>query len=206
MPSVRLEIAGMHCAGCAGRAERALASVAGVRAASVNYATGLGYVDADDDVDIEALATASTDAGYPAHGLQSGQTATSASERNRAETHDAFRSAVIAALLTFPVFVTEMGGHLFPAFHHWMHGQFGQHPVWIMQFALTTLVLIWPGRAFFRIGGPALLRGAPEMNTLVALGTFAAWSYSSIVLFAPDLLPSVARAVYFEAAFLSGHY
>src|SRR5690606_2756664 len=67
-------------------------------------------------------------------------------------------------------------------------------------FVLASLVLFFPGRRFFSIGIPALLRGAPEMNSLVALGSGAAWLYSSIVTFAPGLLPEGTRHVYFEAA------
>ena len=76
----------------------------------------------------------------------------------------------------------------------------GQTTLWSLQFLLTTLVMVWPGNGFYRIGLPALLRGAPEMNSLVALGTLAAWGYSTVVLFAPGLLPADARQVYFEPA------
>ncbi len=200
MPSVKLEIQGMHCAGCAGRAERALAAVPGVRAAAVNYATGTGLVDAGDGVDTATLAAASSEAGYPAHALAKGEAATSPTTRARIEAATALRATLIAAALTLPVFVTEMGGHLFPAFHHWLHRSFCLQNIWLMQFVLTTLVLLWPGRVFFGIGVPALLKARPEMNSLVALGSFAAWSFSTVVLFAPSLLPATSRAVYFEAA------
>ncbi len=198
MASVKLEIDGMHCAGCAGRVERALAVVPGVRTASVNYAAGTALVEGDANED--ALAAASGDAGYPAHTVEAGTHSGTPALKARAEARRTGRAALIAAVLTLPVFVTEMGGHAVPAFHHWLHGTFGQGPVWMMQFLLTSLVLLWPGREFFTIGGPALLRGAPEMNSLVALGSFAAWAYSSVVLFAPDLLPAASRVVYFEAA------
>ncbi|MGB7263245.1 MAG: copper-translocating P-type ATPase, partial [Albidovulum sp.] len=67
-------------------------------------------------------------------------------------------------------------------------------------FLLTALILIGPGALFFRHGVPALLRGAPEMNSLVALGSAAAFAYSAVATFAPALLPQAARGVYFEAA------
>ncbi|WP_432612919.1 copper-translocating P-type ATPase [Litoreibacter halocynthiae] len=76
----------------------------------------------------------------------------------------------------------------------------GQQTSWLLQWVLATAVLLWPGRRFLRDGFPALLRGAPEMNALVALGTSAAWLFSSVALFAPTLLPAGSRAVYFEAA------
>ena len=67
---------------------------------------------------------------------------------------------------------------------------------WLIQFVLTTAVMFWAGRPFFAKGVPALLSGKPEMNSLVALGTSAAWGYSTIATFAPGLLPEDARFVY----------
>jgi Cu+-exporting ATPase len=110
------------------------------------------------------------------------------------------RSFLIAALLTLPVFVVEMGGHLVPAFHHWLQMTIGQTPLRLMQFALTTLVLAGPGAVFYRLGIPALLRRAPDMNSLVVLGTSAAWAWSVVVTFAPTAVPEAGRHVYFEAA------
>src|SRR5690606_1946177 len=72
--------------------------------------------------------------------------------------------------------------------------------LWAGFFLATTFVLFVPGFRFFRVGIPALLRGAPEMNSLVALGSGAAWLYSTIVTFAPQLVPAETRYVYFEAA------
>ena len=69
-----------------------------------------------------------------------------------------------------------------------------------MQFLLCTLLLIGPGRQFFLRGVPALLRGAPDMNSLVATGTFAAWAYSTLAVFLPGLFPPGSAQVYFEAA------
>jgi Cu+-exporting ATPase len=76
----------------------------------------------------------------------------------------------------------------------------GQTPLRLMQFALTTLVLAGPGAVFYRLGIPALLRRAPDMNSLVVLGTAAAWAWSTLVTFAPTAVPEAGRHVYFEAA------
>ena len=93
-----------------------------------------------------------------------------------------------------------MGGHLIPAFHHWQMRVFDPLALGIFKFLLTTAILAGPGRVFFRLGIPALLRGAPEMNSLVVLGTTAAWGWSSVVTFAPALVPETGQYVYFEAA------
>ncbi|MDP5348093.1 MAG: HAD-IC family P-type ATPase, partial [Paracoccaceae bacterium] len=71
---------------------------------------------------------------------------------------------------------------------------------WMIQFLLTTLVLFGPGLRFFRLGLPALLHRAPDMNALVALGTSAAWGFSTVATFAPGILPPGTAEVYFEAA------
>jgi heavy metal translocating P-type ATPase len=89
---------------------------------------------------------------------------------------------------------------MIPAFHHFIINTLGQTLSWSIQFVLTTLVLAFPGRRFFTLGGKALFRLAPEMNALVALGAGAAWAYSTLVLVAPELFPVDARHIYFEAA------
>src|SRR5690606_37984442 len=67
-------------------------------------------------------------------------------------------------------------------------------------FALTLLVLVIPGRRFYQKGFPALVRLAPDMNSLVAVGTAAAFGYSLVATFAPGLLPAGTVNVYYEAA------
>ena len=70
----------------------------------------------------------------------------------------------------------------------------------ILTAALTTLVLFGPGRRFFTLGFSSLLRGAPDMNALVALGAGAAFLYSLLATFAPNVLPEGTRHSYFESA------
>ena len=81
-----------------------------------------------------------------------------------------------------------------------MHQTIGLQVSRLFQFLLVGIALAGPGWQFFEKGVPSLLRRAPDMNALVALGTFAAFAYSSVVTFAPGLLPPVAQNVYFEAA------
>lgn len=76
----------------------------------------------------------------------------------------------------------------------------GHRESWLLQCVLTSAVMFGPGLRFFRKGVPSLLRGAPDMNALVAVGTSAAWGYSVVALFAPALLPAGTVNVYFEAA------
>jgi Cu+-exporting ATPase len=192
----RLSIDGMTCASCTGRVERALSAVPGVLSASVNLATQTASIRVlEGSVMPDTLAGIVTETGYPAKPVDD-ETPT----EQHSEIEPLRRDTLIAAALTLPVFLTEMGGHLYPPLHHAIMGSIGMQTFWVLQFLLVTLVLVWPGRRFFRIGLPLLAKGSPDMNSLVALGTLAAWSYSTIATFAPSLLPDGTRAVYFEAA------
>jgi Au+-exporting ATPase len=84
--------------------------------------------------------------------------------------------------------------------HHWVMQTVGTQTSWYLQFALTTLTLLIPGRRFYSLGFPALLHMAPDMNSLVAVGTLAAYSYSVVATFFPFLLPAGSVNVYYEAA------
>ena len=195
-----LQVEGMTCASCAGRVERALAAAPGVLKAEVNLVTGTARVDyAAGVVAPSELAALVTTAGYKASAARAAERAPMA-DRQEAEAAAIRGDLVFAAVLTLPVFVLAMGGHLIPAFHHWIGATIGERMNWLIQFVLTTAVLFGPGMRFLRAGIPALLRAAPEMNSLVAMGALAAWGYSSVATFAPGLLPEAARVVYFEAA------
>ena len=195
----RIAIADMSCASCVGRVERALAAVPGIVSAEVNLASGEARVRVLSGVPLTRVLDASAAAGYPATSADA--PAARPADTTKAEESDRLRRGMrTAALLTLPVVILEMGGHLFPAFHHWIAASIGLRASWLIQFVLTTAVLLGPGRMFLAKGFPALVRGAPDMNSLVALGTSAAWSFSTIALFAPGVLPDGSRAVYFEAA------
>ena len=199
-----LAIDGMTCASCVLRVEKALAAVPGVKAASVNLATARARVVLEG---IEAPAVTSSTieavkrAGYEAHLVgQDGSDQPKIDETHAREATHLLRSLMIAMLLTFPVFVLEMGAHLIPGMHHWIATSIGTQRSWLLQAALCTAVLAGPGRIFFVKGIPALWRLAPEMNSLVALGAGSAWLYSMVATFAPAWLPEGTRNVYFEAA------
>jgi heavy metal translocating P-type ATPase len=189
-------VSGMTCASCVARVERALLAVPGVTGASVNLATERARVEGL--ADAGALLAAVRGAGY--EGMVAGTGGQSLAARREEEATSLRRDLILAAILTAPVFVLEMGGHMVPAFHHWLFGIIGQGTSWAMQFVLTTIVLAGPGRRFFVKGVPALLHGAPDMSSLVAVGAGAAWVYSTLATFVPGLLPPGTRAVYFEAA------
>ena len=191
---------GMTCASCVARIEKALKAVPGVIQASVNLATERATVRAvTGAVDISVLAKAVAETGYEARAVTTDAAEDQGRKGREAEIHALARALGIAAVLTLPVFILEMGSHLVPAFHHWVLMTFGDWN-WRIQFILTTLVLFGPGLRFFSKGVPALLKGAPDMNALVALGAGAAWAYSLVATFLPGLLPEGTANVYYEAA------
>jgi len=201
--TTELGIEDMTCASCVGRVEKALRQIPGVIEANVNLAPERARVRHSAGIVTTAMLEAAVEqAGYKARRL-SAATASSDdqdSERRENEARGLRRSLLIAALLTLPVFVLEMGSHLIPAMHHWVLGVLGEQRNGYLQFVLTTLVLFGPGLRFFRKGVPALLRGAPDMNSLVSVGTAAAYGYSVVATFIPQVLPQGTANIYFEAA------
>ncbi|SUZ30775.1 Copper-transporting P-type ATPase [Roseibaca ekhonensis] len=197
--TLEFEVGNMSCGSCITRVEQALTVQPGVLRASANLTTGRVQADVLDAGQAANLAQALTASGYPASPV-SQTSSPDTTARQAAEARTLSRRFFVALALTLPVFIVEMGGHLLPPFHHWVLHTIGQTPLWLGQFILSSLVLIFPGRAFYTSGLPALARAAPDMNSLVAIGTLAAWGYSSVALFVPTLLPENAQAVYFEAA------
>ena len=197
--TITLAVDGMTCASCVARVERALLAVPGVTDANVNLATERATVHGV--ADESALIAAVEKTGYDARAI-----VTAARDdgdvlaRKEAERAALWRDVLIAAALALPVFVLEMGSHMIPAMHHWIGHTLGTQTSWVIQCVLTTLVLLIPGRRFYIAGFPALLRLAPDMNSLVAVGTLAAYAYSLVATFLPELLPAGTVNVYYEAA------
>ena len=201
--TTELSIEGMTCASCVGRVEKALKAVPGVTSAVVNLATERATIQGS--ADATALVTAIENAGYDARviaaatGSSRGET-DERTEKKDAERRGLTRDFTIAAVLTVPVFILEMGSHLIPGMHDLIASTIGMETNWYLQFVLTTIVLFVPGIRFYHKGFPALGRLAPDMNSLVAVGTMAAYGYSLVATFAPGFLPDGAVNVYFEAA------
>ncbi|WP_415919534.1 heavy metal translocating P-type ATPase [Tateyamaria sp. SN6-1] len=197
---VTVNIASMSCASCVGRVEEALSTAPGVVSANVNLATEQATLDYLEGVTTPAeIRAVCRTAGYPAEIAQA-DAGQSRADRKAEEAQDLRRRVALAGALTLPIFVLEMGAHLFPAFHMLIHQTIGMQMSWIIQAVLATFVLFGPGRGFYAKGVPALFKGAPDMNSLVAVGTGAAWTYSMVATALPGLLPQAVRAVYFEAA------
>ncbi len=196
--ATELAIGGMTCASCVGRVEKALKAVPGVTDAVVNLATERATVRGSASSD--ALIAAVVGAGYEARLIEATGEIEDNSEQKDAERKALKRDLILAAVFAAPVFALEMGSHMIPAVHDFVMNVIGMKLSWYIQFALTSFVLTVPGWRFYKKGFPALMRLAPDMNSLVSVGTLAAYGYSLVATFLPHLLPENTVNVYYEAA------
>ena len=195
-------VSNMSCASCVGRVERALLQVPGVTRADVNLASDTATVTfVEGAVSAHDILAASTQAGYAAK-LNSQEASSEAQQRKELAAKAYVRRTGLAGILAAPVILLGMGGHVVPGFDSLIMTTIGHQSSWIIQFVFTSLVLFGPGLSFYRLGFPALVRGVPDMNSLVAMGTSAAYLYSVVATFLPHLMPEGVVAVYYEPAAL----
>ncbi len=193
-----VSIEGMHCASCVHRIEEELGQVPQVVDAAVNLASSNATVAILEGSDIAPVLEAIRRAGYEAQPADKRRA--SAENREVAERRLTRRRFMIAAALAIPVFIIEMGGHLVPGFAAWLDETIGRNLLRWVSMALATGVQFGPGLVFYRFGLPALLKATPDMNSLVMLGSSAAWGYSVVATVVPGILPEGAANVYFEAS------
>ena len=172
-------IEGMSCASCAMTIENAVSKIPGVDKASVNLATEIMTVEANDSVTPEDIAKVVDGVGYGARprGKSVEEELEEKNEKKEAHLREMKRNLTISAIFTVPLLfiaMADMVGIPMPAFLSPM-----QSPVSyaLIQLALS-LPIIWIGRRFFVDGFKALSKGHPNMDSLVALGTSAAFLYS----------------------------
>ena len=172
-------IEGMSCASCAMTIENAVSKIPGVDKASVNLATEIMTVEANDSVTPEDIAKVVDGVGYGARprGKSVEEELEEKNEKKEAHLREMKRNLTISAIFTVPLLfiaMADMVGIPMPAFLSPM-----QSPVSyaLIQLALV-LPIIWIGRRFFVDGFKALSKGHPNMDSLVALGTSAAFLYS----------------------------
>jgi Cu+-exporting ATPase len=208
-----LPLLGMSCAACANRIEKALKQAPGVSSANVNFATTRATVEYDSQAtNLETLRETVQKAGYDAL-LPEPETKAVAGEEHSDREAEAREKEyrkhrlrfLVAAVLTLPVLILAMGGHAVPALAPLLNFP-GR--IWV-EFLLTTPVLFWAGSDFFTGAWNAARHRAADMNTLVAIGTFAAWLYSVVAMLAPQFFTAAggghhaehgAVGVYYEAA------
>jgi Cu+-exporting ATPase len=179
---VRLRIDGMHCASCAARVERSLNRVDGV-SASVNYLTEQATVRFRREVDVEQLVGAVESAGYDAHAAEH---AHGGGHPHGDEPAAILRRRLtVAVVLTVPVALMGMISALHFSGWEWV------------ALALSTPVVFYSGWGIHRSTLGSARHGVAQMDTLITLGTLAAWAWSVVVLVA-----GLDADTYFEVAAL----
>ena len=183
--SLELDISGMTCASCAGRVEKALAKVAGVKSVSVNLATERAHIELLGQVDTGLLINAVSQAGYGASVHQSEKNTEDDQHKRLQRERWALTLAIVLALpLVLPMLLAPFGVH-------WML------PAWA-QFLLATPVQFILGARFYVAAWKAVKAGAGNMDLLVALGTSAGYGLSLYewAIAEPGSMPHL----YFEAS------
>ena len=194
-------VTGMNCGSCVGRIEKALAQSPLVISYQVNLATKQAHVQLMAGADPEAISQWLTEHNYPSTLLADNQRkADDLNSRQAAEQTQLKKQLKQAFLFATPLFILEMGAHFISPFHAFLERTFNTQHLWYVQAILAALVLFGPGREILKIGLQNLRRLAPDMNSLVALGTLSAFGYSLIATFMPSLLPAATVNVYFEAS------
>ena len=175
---VRLDLEGMTCASCVARIERKLNKLDGVDA-SVNFATEQATVHCDQSMSVADLVSAVEAAGYHAHPVDS-----AAGHHHHDEPIAVLRRRLaVAVALTTPLAVVAMVPAL--QFTGWE---------WVA-FALATPVVFWSGIGFHRATLQSARHFAATMDTLISIGTIAAWGWSTVVL-----MGGLDEDTYFEVA------
>lgn len=207
--TVILDIEGMHCASCTGRVERALSEQDGIERVTASLASHTASLVLADGADKDAVISQAVKiidklgfkASYldvPATDSFLSDTAARWKEREEAQLKDLAgrkKDLYPAFLFALPLLILSMGEMMGMPLPKWLDPMY--HPA---TFALVQLFLclpvIWSGRRFYQLGIPALFRKTPTMDTLVALGTGAAFTYSLwntlVLIIAPDMHSTVA--------------
>ncbi|BAY35472.1 cation-transporting ATPase (plasmid) [Nostoc carneum NIES-2107] len=203
METATLKLRGMSCASCAKSIEEAISSVPGVNECSVNFGAEQATVEYDPrTTDVQTIQDAVDGAGYSAYPLQeqnlmAGEDDAEKTARLR-ESRYLLRKVIVAgaigAVLVIGSLPMMLGLNL-PFIPTWLHNS------WV-QMVLTTPALFWCGADFFKNAWKALKRHAATMDTLVALGTGAAYTYSLFATAFPSFFVAqgLKPDVYYEAA------
>ena len=195
--AVELGIQGMSCASCVHRIETALKNTPGVLKASVNLGTEQATVTyVPGMTDSQNLISVIDSVGYRAHLLEG----EASEDRERIERQKAFKKLrnrfLFSAVLSAAILIVSFP-EIFPFLKI-----LTDKTRWIFLFILTTPVLLYAGASFYTGAWKALKHRSADMNTLIALGTGAAYLYSLIATFLPGLLPQAMRNVYFDTTAL----
>ncbi len=229
--TITVPVTGMTCAACQANVQRALERSPGVASANVNLVTHSARIEFDDaKIALPALVEAIRDAGYgaeiPAEDPAVAEEREAAREATeRAETSQLQRKAfvslafgAVAMVLSMPLMTAHGGGHVHTAgdpFMRWASSYLDpplraalpflydlpKTALWLSLFGMTVITMAWAGRDLYVRGVKSALHRSPDMNTLVALGTTAAFVYSVAAMIVPEafLRGGAAPDAYYES-------
>lgn len=192
--AIRLSVSGMTCAGCVSSVENALKSVKGVVDADVNLAERTALVTGDFIPD--AVVDAVKEAGYTAAIMQGRKAEAEKEQHEQQQYRHLWKRVWVAGIPGAVLMFGDMVLGILPGIEdsgRWF---------WLLVGLMTLLVMIYSGGHFFRGAWQQLKYRNSNMDTLIALGTGTAWSYSMLVVLFPTAVPSLARHAYFEAALI----
>jgi Cu+-exporting ATPase len=200
MEICHLRLQGMGCAACATTIEQAIQGVNGVSECNVNFAMSQATVKYNPrTTNLEVIQKAVADAGYTAlPRSETGEAEDAEKAAREAEQKELTRKVALGATISILLVVGSlpaMTGLHIPLIPTWLHN------AWV-QLIVSTPVVVWCGKSFFVGAFKAFKRHAADMNTLVALGTGAAYLYSLFATFFPNffLNQGLSPDVYYEAA------
>ncbi len=189
-----LGVSGMDCAGCAATIEKRLRKVPGVSSANVNYASEKAYIEAEQHVGPGKLIAAIRNAGYDAEPLMEGMGAGEHAHHMREKEMGRLEmDVVLAAALAIPIFILS-----FPEIFGARIADAGTTN--LLLFILATPVQFIAGWRFYRGTLAALRSLSANMDTLIAMGTSAAYLYSAVATFAPAFLGPALAVTYYDGA------
>jgi P-type Cu+ transporter len=219
---VTLQVAGLEWAVSGVPLERGLLALAGVLSAEVNIASGGAHVrylpDAVTPSDLEAaVGSAGYELAAPVDAADPAEREQAAREAEYRSLRDRFAFSAVVAVLTMvgsmPLMVGDMGmqadlfhrlmmplGHALERVFPWLYA-LDRGVLTVALFVLTTPVVFWAGRQFYKGAWSGLLHRSADMNTLIAMGTGAAYLFSAVATFAPGVFhrAGLPADVYYEA-------
>jgi Cu+-exporting ATPase len=206
LEELTLDIGGMHCASCSSRIERVTKALPGMTTASVNLAANTGaFVFDPAQISRRDIRQAIADAGFTS---RASSETSSAFEAKREEARQRLatqkRALIPAFLFALPLLILSMGHMWGLPLPGWLDPMRAPLTFALVQLGLT-LPVVWSGRNFYLQGIPALLRGGPNMDSLVAMGTGAAFLYSlwntlAMLPAGHEVAVGLAMDLYYESA------
>ncbi len=206
-PSITIAVTGMTCAACQARVQRALAKTPGVDSAAVNLMMNNAAVTYNPAVaSPELLVDAIRATGYGAELPAAEKSATREQAEQDATRRDEFRDLRNKAAFAFVVGVVTMAASMSGSPMSLMLSAMTTSAVaapvaWWLMLVATSVVMVWAGRDFYVRACKALRHGAADMNTLISVGTGAAFVFSLVATLSPATLArnGVEPQVYYEA-------